>query len=54
MKIADPLHGICFNRNAVMLIVKETVQKIDIEALDTHCCLFQCDISDMLELADEP
>ncbi|WP_226646413.1 helix-turn-helix domain-containing protein [Microbulbifer variabilis] len=54
MKIADTMHETRLSRNTVMLIDKETAQKIDTEALDTLCRLFQCDISDMLELTDEP
>ena len=54
MKIADVLRETGLSRNTVTLMYKETAQKIDIEALDKLCRLFQCDISDMLELTDEP
>lgn len=54
MKIADVLRETGLSRNTVTLMYKETAQKIDIEALDVLCQLFQCDVSDMLERTDEP
>lgn len=52
MKISDVLRETGLSRNTVTLMYKETAQKIDIEALDKLCRLFQCEIADMLEFTD--
>ncbi len=53
MKISDVLRDTGLSRNTVTLMYKETAQRIDIETLDKLCHLFQCDVSDMLELTNE-
>jgi len=53
MKISDVLRETGLRRNTVTLMYKETAQKIDIEALDKLCRLFECEVSDMLEFTDE-
>lgn len=53
MKISDVLRETGLRRNTVTLMYKETAQKIDIEALDKLCRLFECGVADMLEFTDE-
>lgn len=53
MKISDVLRETGLSRNTVTLMYKETAQKIDIEALDKLCRLFECEVADMLEFTDE-
>ncbi len=53
MKISDVLRETGLRRNTVTLMYKETAQKIDIEALDKLCRLFECEVADMLEFLDE-
>lgn len=53
MKISDVLRETGLSRNTVTLMYKETAQKIDIDALDKLCCLFECEVADMLEFTDE-
>lgn len=53
MKISDVLRETGLRRNTVTLMYKETAQKIDIEALDKLCRLFECEVADMLEFTDE-
>lgn len=53
MKISDVLRETGLRRNTVTLMYKETAQKIDIEALDKLCHLFECEVADMLEFTDE-
>jgi putative transcriptional regulator len=53
MKISDVLRETGLSRNTVTLMYKETAQKIDIEALDKLCRLFECEVADMLEFMDE-
>ena len=35
------------------LLHKGTAQRIDIEALDSLCRLFECEVADILEFTDE-
>ena len=49
MKIVDVARETGLNRNTVTLLYKETAQRIDLEALDKLCKLFDCKVSDLLE-----
>jgi len=49
LKIADVARQTGLNRNTVTLLYKETAQKVDLEAIDKLCELFECDISGLLE-----
>ena len=49
MKIADVARETGLNRNTVTLLYKETAQRIDLEAIDKLCELFECEVSDLLE-----
>ncbi|MFJ3469596.1 helix-turn-helix domain-containing protein [Pseudomonas sp. NPDC090201] len=53
MKISDVLRETGLRRNTVTLMYKEIAQKIDIEALDRLCLLFDCEVADMLEYVEE-
>ncbi|WP_375603252.1 helix-turn-helix domain-containing protein [Enterobacter hormaechei] len=53
MKISDVLRETGLSRNTVTLMYKETAQKIDIEALDKLCQLFNCKVADILEFTGE-
>lgn len=53
MKISGVLRETGLSRNTVTLMYKETAQRIDIEALDKLCRLFECEVADMLEFTDE-
>ena len=54
-KIADVARETGLNRNTVTLLYKETAQRIDLDAIEKLCILFECDIPDLLELVkDEP
>ncbi|WP_394672853.1 helix-turn-helix domain-containing protein [Limnobacter sp.] len=52
MKISDVLRETGLSRNTVTLMYKETAQKIDVEALDKLCRLFECAVADILEFTD--
>lgn len=52
MKISDVLRETGLRRNTVTLMYKETAQKIDIDALDKLCRLFECQVADMLEFTE--
>lgn len=53
MKIIDVARETGLNRNTVTLLYKETSQRIDIEALNKLCKLFDCQVADLFEYIDE-
>lgn len=52
MKIMDVARETGLNRNTVTLLYKETAQRIDLEAIDKLCELFECEVGDLLERLD--
>lgn len=53
MMISDVLREPGVRRYTATLMYKATAQKIDIEALDKLCHLFECEVADMLKFTDE-
>jgi putative transcriptional regulator len=53
LKIADVARETGLNRNTVTLLYKETAQRIDLDAIEKLCRLFECDIPDLLELVPD-
>jgi len=49
MKIMDVARETGLNRNTVTLLYKETAQRVDIEAIDKLCDLFDCQVQDLFE-----
>lgn len=49
MKIVDVARETGLNRNTVTLLYKETAQRIDLEALEKLCLLFECEVGELLE-----
>ncbi|MEQ5111510.1 helix-turn-helix domain-containing protein [Providencia vermicola] len=49
LRIADVARETGLSRTTVTLLYKETAQKVDLEALDKLCQLFDCQLSDLLE-----
>jgi len=49
LKIVDVARETGLNRNTVTLLYKETAQRIDLDALDKLCELFDCEVEDLLE-----
>lgn len=49
MKIMDVARETGLNRNTVTLLYKETAQRIDLDAIDKLCDLFECEVGDLLE-----
>lgn len=41
------------NRNTITLLYKETAQRIELDALDKLCKLFNCGVGDLLEFDDD-
>jgi putative transcriptional regulator len=53
LKIIDVARETGLHRNTVTLLYKETAQRIDIEAIDKLCELFECEVADLLERIKE-
>ncbi len=49
MRISDVTRETGLSRNTITLMYKETAQKLDVEALDKLCILFNCELSELLE-----
>ena len=47
------LSGGGLNRNTITLLYKETAQRIELDALDKLCKLFNCGVGDLLEFDDD-
>lgn len=48
MRIADVARETGLSRATVTLLYKETAQKVDLDALDKLCELFDCQLGDLL------
>ncbi|WP_405128429.1 helix-turn-helix domain-containing protein [Pseudoalteromonas sp. PB2-1] len=49
MRIADVARETGLSRNTITLLYRETAQKVDLEAIDKLCILFNCEISELFE-----
>ncbi|NSY33235.1 helix-turn-helix transcriptional regulator (plasmid) [Pseudoalteromonas piscicida] len=49
MRIADVARKTGLSRATVTLLYKETAQRVDLDAVDKLCELFDCDIKDLFE-----
>ncbi len=52
MKVMDVARETGLNRNTVTLLYKETAQKVDLDAIDKLCDLFNCQVKDLFEKID--
>ena len=53
MRIADVVRETGLSRNTITLMHKETAQKVDLDAIERLCALFQCQVGDLLELIQQ-
>ncbi|WP_281547054.1 helix-turn-helix transcriptional regulator [Pseudoalteromonas sp. PAR1] len=49
MKVMDVARETGLHRNTITLLYKETAQRIDLEAIDKLCELFECEVGELLE-----
>ena len=49
MSIADVARETGLNRNTITLLYKETASRIDLEAVDKLCELFNCNVGELFE-----
>lgn len=52
MKIADVARATDLNRNLVTLLYKETASRVDLDAIERLCRLFNCGVGDLFEVTD--
>ncbi len=50
MRIADVARATGLSRATVTLFYKETAQKMNLEAIEKLCLLFECQVGELLEL----
>ena len=53
MKIMDVARETGLHRNTVTLLYKETAQRIELDAIEKLCHLFECSVGDLLEIIPE-
>ena len=53
MKIADVSRETGLHRNTVTLLYNETATRVDLEAVDKLCKLFQCKVGDLFEFTTD-
>lgn len=49
MRISDVMRETGLSRTTVTLLYKETALKVDLDAIDRLCDLFNCEIQDLLQ-----
>lgn len=52
MKIADVARETGIHRNTVTALYKESAQRIDLDAIDALCKLFDCSVGELFERVD--
>jgi len=53
MKIADVARETGLNRNTVTLLYKETATRVELDAIDKLCRLFECEVGQLLERIEQ-
>ncbi|EIA4708866.1 helix-turn-helix transcriptional regulator [Vibrio cholerae] len=54
MRIADVSRETGLSRTTITLLYKETAQKVDLDALDKLCQLFDCQLNDLYRASTKP
>ena len=54
LKIVDVARETGLHRNTVTLLYRETASRIDLDAVDKLCELFDCEVGELLERVEEP
>lgn len=52
MNVMDVARATGLHRNTVSLLYKETATRVDLEAIEKLCRLFECDVGDLFELGE--
>lgn len=54
MKIADVARETGLHRNTITLLYNETATRVDLDAIDKLCELFNCSVGELFERVGEP
>ena len=54
MKIVDVSRETGLHRNTVTLLYRETAARVDLDAIDKLCELFDCEVGELLERVESP
>lgn len=54
MKVSDVAKLTNLHRNTITLLYKEQATRIEIEAIDKLCDLFECNVGDLFEKVKKP
>ncbi|HET20349.1 MAG TPA: XRE family transcriptional regulator [Chromatiales bacterium] len=54
LKIADVARETGLHRNTITLLYNETATRVDLDAIDKLCKLFDCQVGDLFERVDAP
>ena len=54
LKIVDVSRETGLHRNTVTLLYRETASRIDLDAIDRLCALFECEVGELLERVEQP
>ena len=49
LKIADVARETGLNRSTITALYKETASRVDLDAMEKLCDLFQCEVGDLFE-----
>ena len=50
LKVMDVARETGLHRNTVTLLYKETATRVDLDAIEKLCRLFECEVGDLFEL----
>jgi putative transcriptional regulator len=53
MKIVDVARATGLHRNTITLLYNETATRVDLDAIDALCKLFECGVSDIFEHVED-
>jgi putative transcriptional regulator len=53
LKIADVARETNLNRSTITALYKETATRVDLEAIDRLCVLFNCEVGDLFEFVED-
>ena len=53
MKVIDVARETGLHRNTITLLYKETAARIELDAVEKLCRLFNCQVGDLFELVDD-
>lgn len=53
MKVVDVARDTGLHRHTITALYKETAQRIEIDAIDKLCKLFNCDVGELFEYVED-